>query len=88
MKSKLLLVLLSTLTFSSFSYADSTSDDNKWIAQCQKDNAKEGAKPDVVFKYCSCMNDKMSDKETKSITEWEKTHPNERKSCEKEAEWK
>lgn len=64
------------------------ADDEAWIAQCVKDNAKEGAKAEVVKKYCTCMNDKMSDSETKSISEWEQTHPDETKACEKEAGWK
>lgn len=64
------------------------SDDTKWIAQCIKDNKDEGAKEEVVYKYCECMNNKMSSNETKSISQWEKTHPNEMKACEKEAGWK
>lgn len=63
-------------------------EDAAWIAQCEKDNAKEGAPAGTVTKYCSCMNDKMSDSETKSITEWEKTHPAEEKACDAEAGWK
>jgi hypothetical protein len=34
------------------------------------------------------MNEKMSNNETKSITEWEKTHPVERAACDKESGWK
>ncbi len=43
---------------------------------------------EVVLKYCTCMNNKMDDKETRSITQWEKTHESERKACDKEAGWK
>ena len=64
-----------------------TTDDVKWITQCLKDNSDEGAKRIVVLKYCSCMNNKMTDDETLSITEWEKTHPDEQKACEGEAGW-
>lgn len=67
-------------------YAD--SDDIAWIAQCEKDNMKEGASEDIVHKYCACMNNKMSSNETKSITEWEKTHPAEMAACDKESGWK
>ena len=28
----------------------------------------------VIQKYCTCMNNKMSNDETESITQWEKTH--------------
>lgn len=64
------------------------ADDVKWIAQCIKDNKDEGAKEEVVYKYCSCMNDKMSDNETQSISQWEKSHPKEMKECEKKAGWR
>jgi hypothetical protein len=64
------------------------ADDTKWIAQCLKDNKDEGAKEEVVYKYCVCMNDKMDSNETKTISQWEKTHPDERKACEKKAGWK
>jgi hypothetical protein len=64
-----------------------TTDDVKWINQCVKDN--KGDAPDgVVLKYCTCMNNKMSDNETQSITQWEKSHPTERAACDKEAGWK
>ena len=64
-----------------------TADDVKWINQCMRDN-KGGAKEDVVRKYCVCMNNKMDDNETLSITQWEKTHPKERAACDREAGWK
>ncbi len=63
------------------------ADDAKWVAQCLKDNAEAKVAPDVVKKYCTCMNDKMSDNETRTITEWEKANPNTRAACEKEAGW-
>ena len=64
-----------------------STDDVKWINQCVKDN-KGGAADEVVLKYCTCMNNKMSDNETQSITQWEKTHVAERKACDTEASWK
>ena len=64
-----------------------TTDDVKWINQCMKDN-QGGAKEDVVRKYCTCMNNKMDDNETQSITQWEKKHPKERAACDREAGWK
>jgi hypothetical protein len=63
-------------------------DDVKWINQCVKDNKDEGAKEEVVLKYCTCMNNKMSDNETQSITQWEKVHVAERRACDREAGWK
>lgn len=65
-----------------------SADDKKWVNQCMKDNKDEGAKEEVVRKYCVCMNDKMDDNETRSITQWEKANPAARKDCEKKAGWK
>ena len=63
-------------------------DDAKWVAQCVQDNKDEKATVEVISKYCSCMNNKMSDNETQSITQWEKSHAAERKACDAEAGWK
>ncbi|MBF0518861.1 MAG: hypothetical protein HQK92_03975 [Nitrospirae bacterium] len=64
------------------------ADDVKWVNQCIKDNKGEGATQGVVKKYCECMNNKMSDSETQSISQWEKSHPAEMKDCEKQSGWK
>ena len=66
------------------------ADDMKWINQCINDNKdnKEGASGDVVRKYCMCMNEKMGNNESQSISTWEKTHKAERQACDKEAGWK
>jgi hypothetical protein len=64
-----------------------TTDDVKWINQCVRDN--KGDAPDsVILKYCTCMNNKMSDNETQSITQWEKTHVAERKACDRASGWR
>ncbi len=63
------------------------ADDMKWINQCITDN-KGGAAEAVVRKYCICMNEKMDNNETRSITQWEKSHPAERAACDKESGWK
>jgi hypothetical protein len=68
--------------------ADTTEDDVKWVNQCIADNKREGATEDVVRKYCVCMNNKMGNDETRSVTEWEKTHETERAECDAEAGWK
>jgi hypothetical protein len=73
--------------FASKALLAATADDVKWINQCVKDN-KADAKEEVVLKYCTCMNNKMSDNETQSITQWEKTHAPERQACDKEAGWR
>ena len=64
------------------------ADDNaKWVTQCLKDNADAKVPEAVLKKYCVCMNDKMDDNETRTITQWEKANPEARKACEKAAGW-
>lgn len=69
-------------------HARAAADDDKWIARCMKDNKGEGANESVVYRYCVCMINKMDKSKTRSITEWQKTHPEEMKACEIEAGWK
>ncbi len=65
------------------------ADDVKWINQCIEDNKGEaGATPAIIRAYCICMNEKMPDSETRSISEWEKSHPVERRACDRQAGWK
>ena len=84
-----LLVLLGGLGLSAFATpALADGDDAAWIKKCVSDNKREGATPEVVAAYCSCMNGKMSSNETLSVTAWEKTHPTEMAACDKESGWK
>ena len=87
-KAAALLIFAASLMASPAAFADTTEDDVTWINQCIADNKKEGATEDVVRKYCVCMNNAMGNEETKSVTEWEKSHPDEVKACDKEAGWK
>jgi hypothetical protein len=82
-----LLTLISVLAGAAAFGQAMNADDLKWINQCISDN-KGGASADVVRKYCICMNEKMDNNETQSITQWEKGHPNERAACDKESGWK
>jgi hypothetical protein len=87
MKPIALALLIAVSVFGGRS-AYASADDAKWIAQCVTDNKDEKAAPDVIAKYCTCMNGKMSDNETQSITQWEKTHATERQACDKESGWR
>ena len=87
MKTAAAILLLAGICFTTSAAFAVTTDDVKWINQCVNDN-KGGAAAEVVLKYCTCMNNKMSDNETQSITQWEKTHATERKACDREAGWK
>jgi hypothetical protein len=68
--------------------ARADSDDIKWIGQCVSDNKDEGQTPQVITSYCTCMNNKMSSNETRSITQWEKSHKREMEACATQAGWK
>jgi hypothetical protein len=83
------IVVVAALGFASAATpAFANADVAAWIKKCVGDNQREGSTPEVVAAYCSCMNGKMSDNETLSITAWEKTHPVEMASCDKESGWK
>ena len=82
------LIAASFVAVSPISPALANADDAAWIKRCVNDNKREGATPEVVAAYCSCMNGKMSTSETLSITAWEKTHPDEMAACDKEPGWK
>jgi len=58
------------------------------VPQCIEDNKDEDANPDVIKKYCECMSRKMDPSESQPISEWETSHPEETKACDKEAGWK
>jgi hypothetical protein len=64
------------------------SDDATWIGQCVADNKKENATADAKKSYCECMNSKMSDSETQSISTWEESHKKEAEECSAKAGWK
>jgi hypothetical protein len=82
------LLILAASLIATPAFADTTEDDVTWINQCIADNKKEGAAEYVVRTYCVCMNNAMSDEESKSVSEWEKSHPDETKASDKEAGWK
>jgi hypothetical protein len=90
---KIIATMLAAVATTVISHAASaqsvTADDLKWVNQCIADNKGEkGATPAIVRAYCICMNEKMDDNETRSITQWEKANPKARVACEKQAGWK
>ena len=84
LRTPVLLFAISVLTCTAAFAA--TRDDVKRINRCVSDN-KGDAKDDVVLKYCTCMNNKMGDNKTQSITQWEKSHSKESAACDKESGW-
>ncbi len=89
MKSIVTALLLTASAFAGQSAFAATTDEVKWIAVCVQDNKDEkGATTEITLKYCTCMNNKMDNNETLSITQWEKTHATEKAACSAEAGWK
>ncbi|HEX2841541.1 hypothetical protein [Hyphomicrobium sp.] len=86
MKRYALVALLACIASPAF--ADKNADDAKWIGDCVIENKDEKQAADVVTKYCTCMNNQMSDNESRSITEWEKANPKVMEQCSKESGWK
>lgn len=85
----LVLAAVAAIGMSESVSAQMSSDDLKWVNQCISDNKGEkGGTPAIVRAYCICMNEKMDDNETRSITQWEKANPKARVACEKQAGWK
>ena len=87
MKLASVLLLLAASVMAGNAALAATADDVKWINQCIQDN-KGGASDAIIRKYCMCMNEKMDNNETRSITEWEKSNPRARAACDKESGWK
>jgi hypothetical protein len=50
-------------------------------AQCFSENKNENPDIRIVAKYCICLDNKMTDNETQSITEWGNTHPSAKAAC-------
>lgn len=83
-----LFALSALAALSAATPAAASSDDAKWISQCVADNQDQGQTQGVVASYCACMNEEMSENETQSITQWEKTHKKEAEACSAKAGWK
>jgi hypothetical protein len=85
----LALAAFAVVAFSQTASAQMTTDDLKWVNQCISDNKGEaGGTPAIIRAYCICMNEKMGNNETRSITQWEKANPRARVACEQQSGWK
>ena len=80
------MVAVSTLAVPAL--AQQSADDVKWIKECVSDNKDEGQAAPVILSYCTCMNNKMSNNETRSITQWEKSNPRAMEACARQAGWR
>lgn len=85
----LALAAFAAMAIAQTASAQMTTDDLKWVNQCISDNKGEaGGTPAIVRAYCICMNEKMGNNETRSITQWEKANPRARVACEQQSGWK
>jgi hypothetical protein len=88
MKLKFGLLAFAAVIASSAAFAQS-ADDRRWVNQCIRDNQGEaGGTPAIIRAYCVCMNDKMDENETRSITVWERANPAARRDCERQSGWR
>jgi hypothetical protein len=63
------------------------TDDVKWVDQCVRDSASYQVSEQIKIMYCTCMVSKMSDNETRSVTQWEQANPRTRDDCARRAGW-
>lgn len=81
----LVLLVMAFVVASGQAFAD--INDEIWIKQCIQDNHDQGQTSETIRIYCTCMNEHMLNSETRSITTWEKSHPEEMESCANIAGW-
>jgi hypothetical protein len=84
---RLAVICLALLGASCATTGSSSAEDRRWINQCIRDNADEGPSRRVVAAYCNCMVNRMSDNETRSVTQWERANPRVRRECSRQAGW-
>lgn len=86
MKSAIITLSFVSCLIASSASAQST-DDVKWVNQCVRDSAGYAVSQQVKIMYCTCMVSKMSDNETRSVSQWERANPAARDDCAKRAGW-
>jgi hypothetical protein len=86
MKCLVAVALLAVCAVSTAAQAQ-TADDRRWVNQCLRDNSDAKVAATIVRAYCECMNNKMDDNETRSITVWERANPAAKHACERESGW-
>ncbi len=68
--------------------AQKKTDDARWVDQCVRDSAGYILTSErVKVMYCSCMVARMSDNETRSVSQWEQANPRVRDDCARRAGW-
>jgi hypothetical protein len=63
------------------------TDDSRWVDQCVRDSASYAVSERIKVMYCSCMVARMSDNETRSVSQWEQANPRVRDDCARRAGW-
>ena len=63
------------------------TDDAQWVDQCVRDSVGYAVSERIKVMYCSCMVARMSDNETRSVSQWEQANPRIRDDCARRAGW-
>ena len=61
--------------------------DVRVVNQCVRDSAGYTVSEQVKIMYCTCMVGKMSNNETRSVTQFEQANPAARNDCARRAGW-
>jgi len=69
------------------SAALATTDDVRVVNQCVADSAGYAVSEKIKIMYCTCMVGKMSENETRSVSQFEEANPRMRDDCAKRAGW-
>jgi hypothetical protein len=83
----MLYAAVSTLIVGSATAQQRQTDDVRWVNQCVRDSASYSVSEQVKIMYCTCMVSKMSNNETRSVTQWEQANPAARDDCARRAGW-
>jgi hypothetical protein len=67
--------------------AQRKTDDARWVDQCVRDSVGYAVSERIKVMYCSCMVARMSDNETRSVSQWEQANPRIRDDCARRAGW-
>jgi len=87
MKLKAIGLLAIAWVMASTAVLAQTADDRRWVNQCIRDNAGSTSAA-IIRAYCVCMNDKMDENETRSISQWERSNPAARRECDRVSGWR
>ena len=87
MKISIAILAIAGALIAGSAVAQQQTDDVRWVNQCVRDSAGYPVSEQVKIMYCTCMVSKMSNNETRSVTQWEQANPRARDDCARRAGW-